>query len=342
MNHIALSDICYQLSVVFKSGLPISDGIKILSEDSENQEIAAALNRICSSLDEGMTVSEAFEDSKLFPRYMCEMIKIGENAGKLPTVFDELHAYYIGRAQFQSKLRSAISYPLVLLFMMLAVLGLLIFKVLPVFHSLLISLGGEIPAASAAIFNIANVMKSALVVIVSFVLLLVLFSFLVFKFKVFPRVRSYLLTHMPVVSKIYKKNLLVRLSRALTTLIASGYSFEMAAEKALPLVDDDVLNNRIDAAVSEIVEGTDVYDSLRKIEIFPNLFFKMFKLGAKTGTLDEMSAKFTQTYQYELDNMMDKTASMVEPVLVTAMSVIVGIVLLMTLLPLIGIISAIG
>lgn len=342
MNHIALSDICYQLSVVFKSGLPISDGIKILSEDSENQEISGALDRICSSLDQGMTVSEAFEGSRLFPRYLCEMVKVGENAGKLPTVFDELHAYYIGRAQFQTRLRSAISYPLVLLLMMLAVLGLLIFKVLPVFHSLLVSLGGEIPAASAAVFNIANVMKSALVVIIVSVLALVFFSLLIFKFKAFPRLRSYLLTHMPIVSKIYKKNLLVKLSRALTTLIASGYSFEMAAEKALPLIDDDVLKNKIDNAVSEIIEGTDVYDSLRKIEIFPNLFFKMFKLGAKTGTLDEMSAKFTQTYQHELDNMMDKTASMVEPILVTVMSVVVGIVLLMTLLPLIGIISAIG
>lgn len=342
MNHIALSDICYQLSVVFKSGLPISDGIKILSEDSENKEIASALEQICNSLDQGMTISEAFENSKLFPRYMCEMVKVGENAGKLPTVFDELHAYYIGRAQFQKKLRSAISYPLVLLFMMLAVLGLLIFKVLPVFHSLLISLGGEIPAASNAVFQIANGMKSALIIIVAVVFVLVLVSLLIFKFRVFPSLRSYLLTHMPIVSKIYKKNLLVKLSRALTTLIASGYSFEMASEKALPLIDDDVIKNRIDTAVSEIIEGTDVYDSLRKIEIFPNLFFKMFKLGAKTGTLDEMSAKFTDTYQHELDNMMDKTASMVEPILVTIMSVVVGIVLLMTLLPLIGIISAIG
>ncbi|MDO4753503.1 MAG: type II secretion system F family protein [Bacillota bacterium] len=342
MNHIALSDICYQLSVVFKSGLPISDGIKILSEDSDDREIAHALENICHSLDQGLTISEAFESSKLFPRYMCEMVKVGENAGKLPTVFDELHAYYLGRAEFQKKLRNAISYPLALLFMMFAVLGLLIFKVLPVFHSLLISLGGEIPAASAAIFRVADTMKSALVIVVGLVAVLIVFSLLVFKFRVFPKLRSTLLMRLPLVSKIYKKNLLVKLSRALTTLIASGYSFEMASEKALPLIEDDVIKNRIDTAVSEMVEGTDVYDSLRKIQIFPNLFFKMFKLGAKTGTLDEMAAKFTDTYQRELDNMMDKTASMVEPILVTVMSVVVGIVLLMTLLPLIGIISAIG
>lgn len=342
MNNIMLSDICYQLSVVFKSGLPISDGIKILSEDSEDKEIANALNQLCTSLDQGMTITEAFEDSKLFPPYFCEMVKVGENAGKLPRVFDELHAYYLGRSVFQKKLRNAISYPLVLLVMMIAVLGLLIFKVLPVFHSLLISLGGEIPAASAAIFKIADSLQNGLIVLIALTVVLSLTALSIFKFKMFPKLRSYLLTHLPVVSKIYKKNVLVKLARALTTLIGSGYSFEMAAEKALPLLDDDVIKNRIDRAVSEITEGTDVYDSLKKIEIFPNLFFKMFKLGAKTGTLDEMAEKFTETYQHELDNLLDKTATMVEPVLVTVMSVIVGIVLLMTLLPLIGIISAIG
>lgn len=342
MNNIVLADICYQLSVVFKSGLPISDGIKILSEDSEQKEIASALDSISSSLDAGLTITEAFEQTKLFPKYMCEMIRVGENAGKLPKVFDELHNYYIGRAEFQKKLKNAISYPLVLLLMMLAVLGLLVFKVLPVFHSLLISLGGEIPAASAAIFGIADYMRNGLLVIIVLFMALVLFSLVTFKFRWLPKTRSYLLTHLPLVSKIYKKNVLVKLSRALTTLIASGYSFEMAAEKALPLLDDDVIQHRIDTAVSDMSAGQDVYDSLKKIHIFPNLFFKMFKLGAKTGTLDEMSEKFTDTYQHELDHLMDKTATMVEPVLVTIMSVVVGLVLLMTLLPLIGIISAIG
>lgn len=342
MNNIVLADISYQLSVVFKSGLPISDGIKILSEDSEQKEISGALEKISASLDSGMTITESFEEVAVFPKYMIEMIRVGENAGKLPKVFDELHSYYVGRSEFQKKLRNAISYPLVLLIMMFAVLALLIFKVLPVFHSLLISLGGEIPAASAAIFGIADYLRNGLLIVIVVLVSLAVLSLLIFRYRVFPKLRSYLLMRMPLISKIYKKNVLVKLSRALTTLIASGYSFEMAAEKALPLLDDDVIQNRIDIAVSDMSSGEDVYDALKKIDIFPNLFFKMFKLGAKTGTLDEMSEKFTDTYQHELDNLMDKTATMVEPVLVTIMSVVVGLVLLMTLLPLIGIISAIG
>lgn len=342
MNNVLLADISYQLSVVFRSGLPISDGIKILSEDTSQKDVARVLEQISGYLDEGVQITEAFEKSGKFPKYMIEMIRVGENAGKLPKVFEELHNYYIGRAEFQKKLKSAVSYPIVLLAMMLIVLGLLVFQVLPVFHSLLISLGGEVPAASEAIFRMAAALRGGILGIVIILALFLAFMVMVFKFRLFPGFRSYFLVSFPIVGKIYKKNVLVKLSRALTTLIASGYSFEMAAEKALPLLDDDVIQDRIERAVSEIGEGKDVYDSLREIDIFPNLFFKMFKLGAKTGTLEDMSEKFTETYQRELDTMMESTASKVEPTLVTVMSVVVGLVLLMTLLPLIGIISAIG
>ncbi len=342
MNNVLLADISYQLSVVFKSGLPISDGIKILGEDTEQKDVSNALHQISACLDEGLQIAEAFEKSGKFPKYMIEMIRVGENAGKLPKVFEELHSYYTGRADFQKKLRSAISYPLVLLIMMLAVLGLLVFQVLPVFHSLLISLGGEVPAASGAIFKMASFLRGGLLGIIIALVLFLALMLMIFKFRLFPKLRSHLLVNMPITGRIYKKNVLVKLSRALTTLIASGYSFEMAAEKALPLLDDDVIQDRIDRAVSEIGEGKDVYDSLREIDIFPNLFFKMFRLGAKTGTLEDMAAKFTDTYQGELDAIMESTASKIEPVLVTVMSIVVGLVLLMTLLPLIGIISAIG
>lgn len=342
MTNTDLADISYQLAVVFKSGLPVADGIKILSEDSDQKELSRALENISANLDEGLNISDSFVKEGSFPEYMCEMIKIGETAGKLPVVFDELHNYYLGRASFQSKLRSAISYPIVLLVMMLAVLALLIFNVLPVFHSLLVSLGGEVPAASMAIFNIADVLRNGLFIVIGVFAVIAIFAVLVFKFKMFPKTRSFMLLNLPIVGKVYKKNLLVKLTRAIKTLIASGYSFEMSAEKALPLIDDDVVEDRINSAVSKISAGEDAYDALRGIEIFPTLFFKMFKLGAKTGTLEEMSEKFTETYQRELDKLMDRTASMIEPVLVTIMSLVVGLVLLMTLLPLIGIISAIG
>ncbi len=342
MNCIELSNINYQLSVVYRSGLPIADGVKVLSEDSENRTLAEILSTITDKLDMGMTMYEAFEEEGVFPLYMVEMVRIGENAGKLPETFENLSDYYLSRAEFQKKLRSAISYPLVLLVMMFAVLGLIVFKVLPIFHSLLLSLGSEVPEASMAIFRIAGWLKNSLLAfgIVLGVLLVILL--LAFKTKTMPKTKSYLLTSIPVVGKIYKKNVLVKFTRAVSTLISSGYSFEMAAEKALLLVEDDVLRDCFDKALQDIQDGADMYESLEKINVFPSLFFKMFKLGERTGTMDQMAARFTFTYQKELDKLMDRTASMVEPILVTVMSIVVGVVLLVTLLPLIGIISAIG
>lgn len=342
LSNTDLAGICYQLSVVFKSGLPISDGVKVLADEADNQVLGTVFDTIANKLDEGMSVSESFRDAAIFPHYMCEMFDVGENTGRLPNVLDELNAYYEGRARFQKKVRSAVTYPLVLLIMMTGVLSLLIFQVLPIFHEMLISLGGEVPAATQAVFQVASLLRGSMYVIIALLGLTLIFGFVLFKTKRFPRLRSSLLLRAPLIGKINRKNILVKLSRAITTLIASGYSFDMAVEKALPLIEDDVIQDRINAAINDIDNGVDALDSLRKVGVFPNLFYKMFRLGSKTGALEEMSRQFTENYQEELDVLTDRTADMIEPVLVTIMSIVVGVVLLMTLLPLIGIISAIG
>lgn len=345
MKNLELANLCYQLWVVFKSGLPISEGIRILAEDcgeKSDPETLKILSGISDSLDRGASISESFEMQQGLPKYLRSMIAVGDSTGKLPQVLNQLTKFYEGRAHFAKKVKSAVISPLIMLVMMTMVLFLMIFKVLPIFHSLIASFGGEIPKGTMIIFSSAKLLEGALISITAVLVIVGLFVFAAVRTGAMPAAKNFILTKTPLVGRIYKKAQLVKFTRAVTTLVASGYSFEVSAEKALPLMDDKIMEKKIAAATLKYEETGDIYGSLEGLDIFPSLFFSMIRLGVKTGTIEEMTERFTITYQEELDRLMEKTADSIEPAIVTVISVITGTILIMTLLPLIGIISAVG
>lgn len=337
-----LAYFCYQLSIVFRSGLPIAEGIHLLAADFDDKRFTEIASKMAQSLDEGSTITDAILATGAFPVYLNEMTRIGEDTGRLGAIFSELAAFYEGQANFAKKIRSALTYPIVLGVLMFAVLMLLVFNVLPVFHEMLLSFGGAVPATTEWILKISMLARHSVAFIVGVLVLFFIGMFLVFKTNRVPRQRNFVLTKIPIISRIYKKSVLVKFSRALQTLISSGYSFEMSVEKTLPILEDPVIADRLSSAAREIEAGGDLYEILNRLDLFPRVFFKMIQLGVKTGTLEEMITKFTATYERELEADLTQTTDAIEPVLVAVLSVVIGLILVMVMLPLINIIGAIG
>ncbi|MDO4800302.1 MAG: type II secretion system F family protein, partial [Bacillota bacterium] len=202
--------------------------------------------------------------------------------------------------------------------------------------------GGAVPATTEWILKISMLARHSVAFIVGVLVLFFIGMFLVFKTNRVPRQRNFVLTKIPIISRIYKKSVLVKFSRALQTLISSGYSFEMSVEKTLPILEDPVIADRLSSAAREIEAGGDLYEILNRLDLFPRIFFKMIQLGVKTGTLEEMITKFTATYERELEADLTQTTDAIEPVLVAVLSVVIGLILVMVMLPLINIIGAIG
>lgn len=339
MNNREISNLCYQLSIVFKSGIPIADGIKLLASDFREQSSSHLLESVANMLDSGEGIADSFDTIDLLPDYMRDMVRVGEETGSLPLIFEGLTKYYRQKAELGKKILSAITYPAILFVMMIAVMGLLIFKLLPIFHNMFLSMGSEVPAGTMAIYNGAMALQSVFIYIVIVLIILAVFLVMVFKTKWFMRCRRFLLLRLPIINKIYKKSYLVKFTSALDLLVNSGYPLEISLEKAFTIIEDTAYSHKMGGLVHN---GGLSINTMEELDIFPPLFFKMVNLGIKTGTLGEMITRFNGIYDEELDRLLQRSTDTIEPALVTIVSIIIGAILVVTLLPLIGIISAIG
>ena len=174
-------------------------------------------------------------------------------------------------------------------------------------------------------------------------LVLIIFYFIVlFKSNVLSKQRDTFLLTFPGVKSLYKKSLAVKFSRAFAILVKSGMPLVEGLELIIPLMENKTVENELLGVVNRVQEGTSLSDALRKTELFPELFVKMIELGTKTGALDVMLDKTADIYERELNRSLNRLTVSIEPTLVIILSLIVGAILLLVMLPLINIMSSIG
>lgn len=337
-----LSLFCYQFSVVLKSGIPYLEGIHLLNEEIVEPKFKKAATQITEAVDHGKGLEEAMREADAFPSYMLEMIGIAEKTGRLAEVFEKLSAYYAQNDQVRAKVRSALTYPLILVALMTAVILLLILKILPVFHEILLSVGGDVPGATQAILNVSLWLKGASWGVLGVAVVLLAGILWVVKAKAAQGMRDAFFMSFPVVKRIYRQSVTVRIARALSLLVHSGMDLQLSLERVIPLIGNRQIEAVMKVAAEKLEAGADIESALSETGIFPSLFLKMVRVGQKSGELDETLEKVSDIYEGELDRSLHNLTASIEPTLVIILSLIVGAIMLLVMLPLIDIMSSIG
>lgn len=337
-----LSLFCYQFSVVLKSGIPYLEGIHLLNEEIVEPKFKKAATQITEAVDHGKSLEEAMREADAFPSYMLEMIGIAEKTGRLAEVFEKLSAYYAQNDQVRAKVRSALTYPLILVALMTAVILLLILKILPVFHEILLSVGGDVPGATQAILNVSLWLKGASWGVLGVAVVLLAGILWVVKAKAAQGMRDAFFMSFPVVKRIYRQSVTVRIARALSLLVHSGMDLQLSLERVIPLIGNRQIEAVMKVAAEKLEAGADIESALSETGIFPSLFLKMVRVGQKSGELDETLEKVSDIYEGELDRSLHNLTASIEPTLVIILSLIVGAIMLLVMLPLIDIMSSIG
>jgi type IV pilus assembly protein PilC len=337
-----LSLFCYQFSVVLKSGIPYLEGIHLLNEEIVEPKFKKAATQITEAVDHGKGLEEAMREADAFPSYMLEMIGIAEKTGRLAEVFEKLSAYYAQNDQVRAKVRSALTYPLILVALMTAVILLLILKILPVFHEILLSVGGDVPGATQAILNVSLWLKGASWGVLGVAVVLLAGILWVVKAKAAQGMRDAFFVSFPVVKRIYRQSVTVRIARALSLLVHSGMDLQLSLERVIPLIGNRQIEAVMKVAAEKLEVGADIESALSETGIFPSLFLKMVRVGQKSGELDETLEKVSDIYEGELDRSLHNLTASIEPTLVIILSLIVGAIMLLVMLPLIDIMSSIG
>lgn len=333
---------CEQMSMILKAGISSLEGVSIMMEDAAEGDGKFILNLIYEQLDLTGSLYTALSETGVFPKYVLDMVNLGETSGKLDEVMDSLARYYQREENLSQGIRSAILYPLVMVGMMILVIVVLIVKVMPIFNQVFIQLGSEMTGFSKGVLDLGYTLsRYSAVVVVILALILVAALYLNKSVKGKEQLKRFGCRFV-LTKNLYEKIALGRFSNGMAMTLSSGLDTDQSIELVSQLADHPELMEKIEDCKKYIAEGENFSDALSKANIFSGVYSRMLSIGYKSGVMDEAMQKIAIQYNDDVDTSIGHLLSILEPTLVAVLSVFVGLILLSVMLPLLGIMTTIG
>lgn len=327
-----------QFAVMINSGLSLLRALSILTEQTENAELARVLGEVRNDIENGNSLSGSLvKHTDTFPPLMINMIKAGEVGGFLDGVLLQLAENYEAEVKLRGKVKSAMTYPVVVFVIaILAVVGMLLF-IVPVFAKMFSELGGELPLPTKILVFLSGAMKIAAPL---GVLAIVAFVFTWPKIKHNLRVRNVLdplKLKMPVFGLLVQKIALSRFSRNLGTMLRSGVPILQSLEIVAATCGNIVLQRAVDDVRESVRTGESLSAPLVNHPVFPPMVVQMMSVGEDTGALDDMLHKISDFYDQEVEATTEALTSLIEPLMIAVLGAIIGAMIVALYMPIFGV-----
>jgi len=345
-DKIGLKDLAImsrQLSTMINAGLSLLRALQILAEQTESKALAKVLFSVRSDVEAGSALSFAFgRHPMVFPPLMVNMIKAGEVGGFLDQVLISVAENYEADVKLRSKIKSAMTYPVVVFCMaILATAGMLLF-IVPVFATMFASLGGQLPLPTRVLVFLSQVLK---IVTIPLIILLIIFMSWWRKHKNDLAVRSRLdplKLKLPIFGNLFKKVAVARFTRNFGTMVRAGVPILQALDIVGETSGNIVVENAAKAVRDSVRSGQSLAGPLREHPVFPPMVVQMISVGEDTGALDEMLHKISEMYDQEVEATTEALTSVIEPLMIAVLGVIVGSMIIALYMPIFTIFDLIG
>lgn len=337
-----LSAFCLQISLLLSSAVPLDEGLSVMSEDAASEEEKEMLIHMAEGVELGDPFFKVMEETGVFPQYVVKMAKIGQQTGTLDQMMDSLAKYYEKEHYLMKNIKNAITYPIIMVFMLLVVLVVLFVKVMPIFEEVYVQLGAQLSPVSSSAIRLGGVFSIA-VLLIACVLVVVLGGiYLASRFgKTFRMIEN-----MQDRIKRKSKIALAVANRRFTSVLALTLKSGMEMEKGLDLAEELVENSRVQERIKkcgrDLTGGSNYYQAMKDTGLFSGFHIQMIKVGTRSGHLDSVMDEISKNYEQQADAAIDNMIARFEPTMVAVLAVAVGMILLSVMLPLAGILSAIG
>lgn len=337
-----LSAFCGQLSLILQSGISSFEGISLMLEDLPKGETRDLLTDILHQMEDGTPLHDALLSSGAFPSYLCSMAEVGEQSGRLDDVMEGLANHYRREEALAGNIRSAVSYPLIMLGMMAVVLIVLVVRVLPVFQEVFEQLGAGMTGISASLLRFGErISDYGTVFAVIIVLLALIFCWAYFTSAGRKRAAA-LFRNFFLSRRFAEKVACSRFAGAMYLALSSGLEVDQGLELSERLVEHPGVREKIRRIRELTAEGQSFTEAVSDSRIFSGLYTRMLSLGFKTGSMDSVMKQIADRYDEEIEDRLTTVVSRLEPTLVAVLSILAGMILLSVMLPLLGIMSNIG
>lgn len=334
-----ISFLCSQMELILRAGIATSEALPLLAEDEQEGKtpLAEVVEMISKKLGEGYTMSEAFQATERFPRHVTDMIKLGEETGYLEKIFGQLTKYYDRGVRIRAQFKRAVTYPLMIGFMMLCVIGILIVKVMPMFKSVYDQVGGNMSGFARAFLDIGVFLGNHIVgtIVISLLLLIAVSIGIYADLK-----RG--VSHIPFIRRMRRKSGAARFAAAISMGISSGLDADDSINLVSDIEFDNDTFNCIEKAKDSISRGDSFADAMTQTGLFPALYCRMLNMGYRSGNIDSVMQEIAERMDEALSEEIDSILGRVEPALVMGLSVLTGLILMSVMLPLMNIMATIG
>ena len=322
LSNLELASFAGQMALVLKAGISGVEGITLMYEDAEDATDKNILKEILDEAELTGNLAPALEKTGLFPPYMVQMTKIGEQTGNLDTVMSSLEDYYENEEGIRRDSTNAVLYPLILTCIMIAVVIVLIVQVMPVFEQ---------------VFHAIRTYS------VSFLLILGAIVLIMFVSRLTPEGRQFWHNfgrHFRSIRTGYEEEAAYRFASVMSMALSSGLTPEEGMDLAIDLIGEPDVKTRLEAVRDDMNQGASMTDSLQEHKIFSGMYARLASLGSRTGALDKVLAQIAELYREDAQDRLNRRLESVQPALVIILSVLIGAILLSVMFPLLGIMSS--
>ena len=334
-----------QLSVIIQSGVPLAQGISLLSENTRNQQFAALQYRIATRLTGGEELSLCLKQyPKVFAPIIVGLIEAGEAGGILDKVLDRIASLIEDSEKIKSQITGALIYPVLILVLALTVsLGMLIF-IVPKFDKMFTDLGAELPGLTKFMLTLSQIVTSASFFIyapIAIILITTLFS-RYYKTKVGRFNIDNLILKIPLFGSLILRSEIASMCDTLSTLIDSGIPLVDGLERCVSACGSEPMKRTLNTSRLKVIQGEMLSISLGLSRVLPKLVVSMIKIGEETGKLGFMLDKLAVFYKRELESAVSNLTIAMDPMVIIVVAGIVGTIVVALYLPMFSIIGAMG
>lgn len=337
-----LSAFCLQISLLLSAAVPLDEGLSIMSEDAKNEEEKELLSFLSGEVELGEPFYQALEKTDAFPEYVVKMAKLGQQTGTLDQMMESLSVYYEKEYNLARSIKNALTYPIIMIFMLLTVLFVLFTKVMPVFEGVYSQLGAQLSPVSKTAIRLGGIFSGGALVLAGFLAVVALIIYIASRFGKKFRFVEEMTDRMKRINKVALAVAKRRFTSVLALTLKSGMELEKGMELAKELVENSRIQEQITACGKDLESGVSYYDAMKRTGLFGGFHIQMIKVGTRSGRLDSVMEEISRDYEQEAEESIDNMIARFEPTMVAVLAVSVGLVLLSVMLPLVGVLSAIG
>ncbi|SFH47627.1 type IV pilus assembly protein PilC [Tindallia magadiensis] len=325
---------CRQFYTMQNAGVTIVNALDIMRQQMPHKRFRKIISEVYEDVQKGFTFSEALsKHPKTFPELMTYMVAAGEVSGNLDVVMLRMATHYEKEYKINSKIKSAMVYPMILSIVAIAVVVFLLTVVMPTFIGMFEGSGVPLPTPTRILLAISSFLQSSWYIVAGILLVLfVLFRYIASKAAGKRSIDAFKF-YVPVFRDLTTKVAAARFTRTLSTLLNSGIPLLQALESVAGAVGNKVVADGIMAAREDIRKGIALSIPIRKLRLFPPMVHNMIKIGEESGTLDEILEKTANIFDEEVETEIQRLLTFVEPMMILIMGLVIGFIVISMVLP---------